>query len=85
MMTGLERQEGKAALLSAPRVHLEMRIRAQARDGDECPSLAERQPILGSAIGACLPAVGDKRAQFLRRRAAAQGRAQINALRRIQA
>ena len=63
------------ARLPAPRVHLEMRILLEGSHRNERSAIAERQPILGAAIGArlAMPCAMSS-ANCRRRRAAAQRR-----------
>src|SRR5262245_41739098 len=77
------RGPASSAELSAPCVHLEVRIAfEQILHRHERAPFAEREPLLGTAIVARAPTLGDERAQFVGGGAASNRRAQIDAARR---
>ena len=65
-------------------MHLQMGILAQVRNRNESPPLAERQPILGTAIHSRQPFGCDDSRQFVRGRPAPQRRTQVDASGRVE-
>src|SRR5438046_9528185 len=83
--TSSVKPEGTSRLASAG-MHLEMRIALeQILHRNERAPVAERDALLGAAIGAAAPALGDHRRQFAGCDAAPQRTAQIHAVRGVEA
>src|SRR4029453_13225100 len=79
-------QDRSAIVLSAARVHFEVRIAfQQILDRHERAPLAERQSLLGSPIVARPPPLRDERAELVGGRALPEWSAQIPTARRVQA
>src|SRR5262245_22387772 len=66
-------------------MHLQMRIAPQLAGRQKSGAIAAGKPLFGAAVAACAPPRGDARDGLIPRRAAAQGRAQIDAEARVQA
>ena len=65
-------------------MHLQVRIAAQAIDGDERRTVARGEPLLGAAVAAHLPRRADQLRELLGGRTATQGTPQIGAVRAVE-
>src|SRR4030095_12313269 len=72
-------------MLPAPRVHLQVRIRAQATDLDERRAIAQPQALLGAAVRPPRPGVSDEPRELVAGGAAPQRPAKIDARLRVEA
>src|SRR6059036_841379 len=73
------------AALPAPRVHLQVRIFAQATDLHEGRPVPKPQALLGPTIRPPRPSVDDQRLQLVSRAAAAERLSEIDPLLRVEA
>src|SRR5215468_3039815 len=71
--------------LPAPRVHLQVRIRAQATDLHERTAVPQPQPRLGAAVGAPVPRARDQRGELVTRGSTAERPPEVDALLGVEA
>src|SRR5262249_57511805 len=73
------------AALAAPRVHLQVRVRAQAADLHQRTAVPQPQPLLGAAVGAAAPRARDQRGKLVARCPAAERAPEVDALLGVEA